>query len=99
MKRKKLLNALSSVDDKYIKEADPSNRRISTRVWAGILAASLCLVTVLNLWLFLPFGNKEPDVSRYKDSEYFSVIKKINTYTHKRKSTVYHFHIGYNFEN
>ncbi len=86
MKRKKLLSALNQIDDKYVREADPAAaRKISTRVLAGVLAASFCLLAVLNLWLFLPLGNKAPSVARYEDSEYFSIIEKINLYQHKNK--------------
>ncbi len=88
MKRKKLLNALNGIDDKYVREADPStNRKLGTRALAGILAASFSFLAVFNLWLFLPRANKAPSVAKYADSEYYGVIEKINLYQHKRKKT------------
>ena len=88
MKRKKLLTALNDVDDKYLKEADPSaKRRLGTRALAAILAASFCFLAVCNLWLFLPRANKAPSVAKYEDSEYYGVIEKINLYQHKQKRT------------
>jgi len=88
VKRKKLLTALNEIDDKYLKEADPSaKRKLGTRALAAILAASFCCLAVLNLWLFLPRANKAPSVAKYEGSEYYGVIEKINLYQHKRKTT------------
>lgn len=86
MKRKKILSALNQIDDKYIREADPATaRKIGTRMLAGILAASFCLLAVFNLWLFWPLGNKLPSVAEYEGNEYFTIIEKINLYRHKSK--------------
>lgn len=49
-------------------------------------ALTMVIVLVLSLVLFLPFHSGAPDVSRYADSPYYSVIQKINeaTYTPPR---------------
>lgn len=89
MKKRKLLLSLNEVNEKYLQEADPSARKMSKRVLASILAASFCLLAALNLWLFLPFSNEAPSVAEYADSEYYSIIQKINDYQHKRRNTAY----------
>lgn len=90
MKRKKLLSSLQYTDEKYLKEADPASpHRLNYRILSAVIAASLCLVTVLNLWLFLPYSSKAPNVSKYSDSEYYGIIKKVSTYQHNRKKSSY----------
>ena len=82
MKNEKLLNSMNLLDDKYINEANPENKRKKKKInWLkfGVLAACICLmVTSLNLFLFLPFKTTVPDISEYEDSEYFPIIEKIN---------------------
>ena len=75
------------IDGKYVEEAAPeeAGRRRKTWMRIGALAACICLVvTSAALWLFLPFSATPPDVSRYKDSEYYSVIEKLNALTYRR---------------
>lgn len=82
MKNEKLLDMMNLLDDKFINEANPENKRKKKRInWIkfGALAACICLmVTSLNLFLFLPFKTTVPDISEYEDSEYFPIIEKIN---------------------
>jgi len=82
MKNKKLLDSMNLLDDKYIDEANPQNKRKKKRInWIkfGALAACICLmVTALNLFLFIPFKTTVPDVSQYENSEYFPIIEKLN---------------------
>lgn len=81
MKNKKLLNHMNLLDDKYINEANPQNRKRKkiNFLRLGALAACICLmVTSLSLFLFIPFKTTVPDISQYEDSEYFPIIEKIN---------------------
>ncbi len=82
MKNKKLLDSMNLLDDKYIDEANPENKKRKKKInWLkfGALAACICLmVTALNLFLFIPFSTNMPDVSQYSDSEYFPIIEKLN---------------------
>ncbi len=95
MKRnKRILRAMSMADDRFITEADPSvkargKRGVLLRVGAlvacfalliGVLGTTLSLA--VGAWLFTPFKDRYPDVSQYKDSEYYDVIVKLNTVTH-----------------
>ncbi len=80
-KKEKLLREMNGLDDKYVEEADPARgtagkpRRIIK--WS-VIAACICLLTVsLSLWLFLPFRRETDDLSEYKDSEYYEIIKKL----------------------
>ncbi len=85
-KNKRLFEAISFADDKYIAEADPSavarKKKKRIYVWGSLAACFACFVIALNLWLFIPFKNELPDVSRYKDSEYYDVIVKLNAVTY-----------------
>ncbi len=81
MKNERLLDKMNLLDDKYIEEANPQNRKRKKINWLrfGALAACVCLmVTALNLFLFIPFKTTVPDISQYEDSEYFPIIEKIN---------------------
>lgn len=75
------------IDDEYIAEANPQNikrKQPKRRSRLFILAATLTLLlTTVGLWLFIPFRTEPPDVSRYADSEYYSIIQKLNTLTFK----------------
>ena len=87
MKKEKWFKALELVDDKYLAEANPNATvKFSTkkRITLSIIAAAACLILIAgNLWLFLPFNNGLPDVSRYSDSEYYEIIKKLNVLTYE----------------
>ena len=78
----KKLEIMNLIDDKYVNEANPENKRKKKKfnlMKFGVIAACICLmVTALNLYLFIPFKAQMPDVSQYEDSEYFPIIEKIN---------------------
>lgn len=84
MKNKRLLESLSFIDEKYIKEAEPKMKAstFSTRQILGRVAC-LALVIALSLYLFIPFSTKGPDLTAYKGSEYFPIIEKISDYRYK----------------
>lgn len=85
MKKKKILHMMDLADEKYVTEAAPRSceKRINWRRFA-LVAACLCLVlTGANLWLFLPYSTTPPDVSAYRDSDYYSLIEKLNIYTYE----------------
>ena len=83
MKNERLLDKLNLLDDKYINEVKLGSKKRKTVNWLirfGALAACICLmITGLNLFLFIPFKTSVPDVSQYKNSEYFPFIEKINS--------------------
>ena len=86
MKNKKLLRAMSQVDEKYVTEADPRNmkKRPTWQRWTALAACICLLVTSLGLVLFVPYDTTPPDVSQYADSEYYSVIQSLNALTYKK---------------
>ena len=86
MKNKKLLRAMSLADEKYVAEADPRamKKRPSWQRWTALAACICLLVTALNLVLFVPYDTTPPDVSRYENSEYYSVIQSINALTFQK---------------
>ena len=84
MKKKDWYRALSLADDKYIAEAHPDRVIKSKRKRAFISLVAACLCLVLSLWLFIPFSTTPSDVSRYADSEYYELIRKLNVLTFKK---------------
>lgn len=86
MKNKKLLRAMSQVDEKYVAEADPRamKKRPTWQRWTALAACLCLLVTSLGLVLFIPYDTTPPDVSQYADSEYYSVIQSLNALTYKK---------------
>ena len=84
MKKKNWYRSFSLVDDKYIEESNPNNvkKRNCKRGLAILVAACASLAIIAgNLWLFIPFRTTPPDVSKYKNSEYYEVIQNLNVAT------------------
>ena len=95
MKDKKLLRAMSSVDDRYVDEADPAKKHkrgnaFKKAIIAAAVAACLLFGTfataglAVGVWLFKPIDDTPPDVSMYSDSEYYELIQKINVLTYEK---------------
>ena len=85
MKKKDWFRSFSYVNDKYVEESNPSNvtaKKNSSRLLTVLVAtcASLAIIAC-NLWLFIPFRTTPPDVSKYKNSEYYEVIQNLNVAT------------------
>ena len=79
MKNKDIYREIGNVDEKYIREADPTappsgvKRRKLT-----VLAACISVFAVfLSLWLFLPFSGELEDLSKYSASEYYGLMLKV----------------------
>ena len=91
MKNKKLLDALSLADDKYVDEAAPGKlvkkkRHFNPKLWATV-AACLCVAIIgAGLWMFIPLSNEPPSVEEYADSEYYEIIKRINSLNYRAPS-------------
>lgn len=94
MKNKRLFEKIGDINEDFIYEASPENakdmilpdvdlkssrlgkfkikkRRIGLAICASLLVA-------IGLWLFIPYGTTPPSVAKYKNSEYYSIIQKIN---------------------
>lgn len=83
MNDSRLLESLNFIDDKYIKEAEPK-MKTSTFPLKKIIGCVACfaIVIALSLYMFLPFRTT-PDVSDYKNSEYYPLIATIANYRYK----------------
>ena len=84
MKNKRLLQSLNFIDEKYVKEAEPKMKVstfFSTKIFGRV--ACLILIVALSLYLFIPFTNKDPKLSAYKNSEYYPLIETISDYRYK----------------
>lgn len=82
MKKTDWFKTLSLADEKYVSEADPNKKIIpfkKKKITISILAACASLLLVLgNLWLFMPFETTPPEVNGHDESEYYSIIQKLN---------------------
>ena len=84
MKNERLLKELTNIDDAFIEEADRENiEKVKAKVKkrrlliSGSIAACIAvLVTVVNLWLFMPYSFTK--VWQYRGSEYYDVIRHVN---------------------
>ena len=80
--KKKWIEAMQYADDKYIEEADPTKatkgKRLSFRRTLIVLTACVCLSAMLfSVFVIVPYFRKD-DISRYKDSEYYMLIQKLD---------------------
>ena len=84
MKNERLLKELTNIDDAFIEEADRENiekvnakvKRRKLLIRGSIAACIAVLVTVVNLWLFMPYSFTK--VWQYRGSEYYDVIRHVN---------------------
>lgn len=79
MKNKDIYREIGNVDEKYIREADPTAPRSGVkRRKLTVLAACISVFAVfLSLWLFLPFSGELEDLSKYSNSEYYGLMLKV----------------------
>ncbi len=79
MKNKDIYREIGNVDEKYIREADPTAPRAGVkRRKMTILAACISVFAVfLSLWLFMPFSGELEDLSKYSNSEYYGLMLKV----------------------
>ena len=79
MKNKDIYREIGNVDEKYIREADPTAPRAGVkRRKLTIMAACISVFAVfLSLWLFLPFSGELEDLSKYSNSEYYGLMLKV----------------------
>lgn len=86
MKREKMLSAMDLIDEPYIVEADPAriHRRRKRTIRIVAIAAALSLLLTAALWLFIPYNTNPPSVAKYKNSDYYGLIQKINELTYDR---------------
>lgn len=81
MKQMKLLLSLSELDPALLAEADASRaaRAPSPRL-KKLLATAACLAAMLllTLALFLPYSPSAPDLSAYRESEYYELLTAIS---------------------
>ncbi|MBR6769186.1 MAG: beta-propeller domain-containing protein [Clostridia bacterium] len=95
MKNKKLLDAFSLVDEKYVEEADPDRTRKRGAMWSkrlAYVAVAACLMLVIVLPILFSGdheGVQVPSTSgaegsspadAYQDSEYYAIIKELMSY-------------------
>ena len=86
MKNRRLLQSLSFIDDKYVKEAEPKMTNSGSTAGKFLTTvACLALVAILGLYLFIPLKPNTVDLGVYASSEYSPLIAAIDGYVYKPK--------------
>lgn len=86
--KKKWLQSLGGVDNKYVAEAAPAGaarKRSGKSVrMVAILAACLAFILLAGTFaLFIPYPTTPPNVSAYANSQYYGIIQKLNEYNYR----------------
>ena len=84
MKNIKMARSLDLVDDDLLEQAEPRGRRTRAEFHLKKVILVACITILLTagcLWLFIPFNTDLPDVSMYRESEYYDIIQKLNVAT------------------
>ncbi len=79
MKNKDIYREIGNVDEKYIRESDPTAPRggLKRRKFTVLAACITVFAVFLSLWLFMPFSGELEDLSKYADSEYYGLMLKV----------------------
>ena len=78
-KNQRLLSALGDVDEKFVDESAQTEKRGMKRIIAAAVVVAISLS--LALYLFVPYGAPKSDLSAYKRSEYYELIKGLDEYS------------------
>ncbi len=89
MKRDDILRAVGEIDDEYIAEAAPVQKKrfAGLTKFAAIAACIAIIFTSLGLYLFLPGDIFNHDVTKYEGSEYYEIITRIEPFYRRGEST------------
>lgn len=94
-KNERLMEAMSFVDEKYVKEAEGEMKKnFGKSTGFGFfkiagLVASLAIFVGIGLFLFLPTNGGAMDVSAYSGSAYYPLIEKLEPYRHEKTKKPY----------
>ena len=91
----KFVDEASEADEKENRKSSDDPAKLAAKRAAKkkrarvILAIAAALAVMFVLWLFVPLGVHYPDVSRYRDSEYYEIISSISRAEYLRTNTIY----------
>ena len=77
MKERKLLDAIGMADEKYVSEAAPGDKKRLRHPFYIAIAACLCFILTVSLGVIIW---QNSGIRKYKDSEYYGVIKVLGEY-------------------
>lgn len=79
------MNSYKERTEEILRKADERKKQKKRRIkFASIAASCLSFILIINLVLFLPYSTAIPSVSKYKNSEYYSIIQQLNVLTYKK---------------
>lgn len=89
MRKKKMLDAMSMLDDDLVAEAAPKGRRSKKRTWITLAATAACFGIVLgSLGIYRLTSKQNEDISHYRDSEYYPLIQKLTEFEENKATDV-----------
>lgn len=78
MRRKKMLDAMGLLDEKYVAEAEIKKKSPHRRAWITIAAAAACFGIVLGSFGIYRLVNRDTsNIEQYRDSEYYPLMQKL----------------------
>ncbi len=81
MRRKKMLDAMELLDEKYLAEAEIKKKSPHRRAWITVAAAAACFGIVLGSFGIYRLANRDTtNIEQYRDSEYYPLIQKLEEY-------------------
>ena len=83
MRKKKMLDAMSMLDDAYVAEAAPKGSRARKRAWITIAAAAACFGIILGsvgISHLFRRGNEPESIEPYEENEYYPLMQKLQAF-------------------
>ncbi len=81
MRKKKMLEAMSLLDDEYVAEAAPAKKRPHRRAWITVAASAACFALILGSFgVYRLVGRERNDIENYRDSQYYPLMQKLQEF-------------------
>ncbi len=81
MRKKKMLEAMSLLDDSYVAEAAPDKRKTPRRAWITVAATAACFALILGSFgIYRLVDKKRDELAPYRDSEYYPLMQKLKDF-------------------
>ncbi len=78
MRRKKMLDAMELLDEEYVAEAAPKQKKPHRRAWITVAATAACFGIVLGSFGIYRLANRDTnDIEKYRDSEYYPLMQRL----------------------
>ena len=81
MRKKKMLEAMSLLDDSYLAEATPDKKKTPRMAWITVAATAACVALIFGSFGIYRLVDKNRDeLAPYRDSEYYPLMQKLKEF-------------------